>query len=571
MALASRANLVESHFAGNEENGLSPYEAWIEADAIAHPYVPVAPDRLVSIVMPTCNTPEQFLREVVDSVRTQSYPNWELRIADDASSEPHVRRMLDAYAAEDARIHVIYRSERGGISRATNAALAEVAGSIVTFLDHDDVLHADAIGEIAARFATEDVDVVYTDHDALGEDGRRRFPFFKPDFSPDLLLMQMYIGHLVAFSREILSNVGGLRERFDGAQDYDLMLRCMAAGARVGHVPKVLYHWRQHAGSTSSNADSKPYAHVAGMQALQDYLDLHVPGAVVSDAGPVFCYDVRYPFAADVPKASIIIPTRDGVELLATCVRSIREKTDYADYEILVVDNGSVMPETQEWFARMTTEGAIRVIDAPVPFNWSHLNNLAAAQCDGQVLVFLNNDTEVLDSEWLQRLCENALRPGVGVVGPLLLYPDGTIQHAGVVVGMGGWADHVFKALEPAHLQVLYVSPVMRRNVLAVTGACMAISRKTFERIGGFDESFIVCGSDVELCLRAYRAGLSNVYLPEARLVHHESKTRDPRAIPENDFVLSAQAYSPWREDGDPYFSRNLDPMTPAPSFKVYP
>jgi GT2 family glycosyltransferase len=568
MSLASRAQVIETHFKVQDPDGASPYDAWIERDSRLFPYVPGPSDRLISIVMPTCNTPEDFLREVVESVQAQSYPNWELCISDDASTEPHVRRMLDALCAADARIRVVYQPERGGISRSTNAALVIARGEVVTFLDHDDVLHVDAIGEVMNRFAAGDVDVVYTDHDALSEDGHRRFPFFKPDFSPDLLLKQMYVGHLVAFTREILAKVGPLRSAYDGAQDYDLMLRCLGAGARVGHVPKVLYHWRQHSGSTSANADSKPYAHVAGLNALQDYLDIHVSGATVTDGCNTFCYDVRYPYADAAPLASIIIPTRDGVDLLETCVSSIREKTSYANYEIVIVDNGSVLDETKEWLARRAAEGAIRVIDAPVPFNWSHLNNLAAAQVQGEVLVFLNNDTEVLDEDWLQRLCENALRPDIGVAGPLLLYPDHTIQHAGVVVGMGGWADHVFKALQPVHAQILYVSPMMRRNVLAVTGACMAIARSTFDKLGGFDEAFVVCGSDVEICLRTFHAGLLNVYLPEARLVHHESKTRDPRAIPENDFVLSARAYSPYRDEGDPYFNRNLDRMSPAPAFR---
>lgn len=568
IALSSRARVIEEHFEAHSDSGISTYEAWIEDDASRFPYIAGSSQRLVSIIMPTCNTPVLFLEEVVASVRGQSYPYWELCIADDASTEPHVRALLDAYSENDSRIRVTYRADRGGISNASNDALAMARGEIVTFLDHDDVLHVDALGEVMARFDAGDVDVVYTDHDALGDDGRRRFPFFKPTFSPDLLLSQMYMGHLVAFDKRMLDRVGPLRPAFDGAQDYDLMLRCMGAEARVGHVPKVLYHWRQHSGSTSSNADSKPYAHVAGVLAIQGYLDHHVPGARAADGAGTFCYDVRYPFADDEPLASIIIPTRDGVDLLETCVNSIIEHTRYARYEILVVDNGSVHPETHEWLARRSQSGDIRVIDAPVPFNWSHLNNLATVDARGEVLVFLNNDTEVLDEDWLRRLCENALRPDVGVVGPLLLYPDRTIQHAGVVVGMGGWADHVFKALEPVHAQMLYVSPVIRRNVLAVTGACMAIARSTFARLGGFDEAFIVCGSDVEICLRAFHAGLLNVYLPESRLVHHESKTRDPRAIPENDFVLSARAYSPYREDGDPYFSRNLDPMSPVPAFR---
>lgn len=569
MALAARAQAVEVHFEPQGKTGISPYEAWIEEDSRLHPYVPSTTLALVSIAMPTCDTPSSFLQDVIESVRSQSYPHWELCIADDASTKAHVREMLTAYSKQDSRISVIYLAERGGISRATNAAIAMARGEIVTFLDHDDVLHVDAVGEIANRFAVNDVDVVYSDHDALGEDGHRRFPFFKPDFTLDLLLQQMYVGHIAAFSRDLLRRVGGLRTEFDGAQDYDLMLRCVVAGARIGHIPKILYHWRQHSESTASNADSKPYAHGAGLRAIQSFLNVYAPGARVEDGAHTFCYDVRYAFAAEAPLVSIIIPTLDGVDLLETCVASIRNGTDYPNYEIVIVDNGSVRPETIEWFDVREAEGAIRVINAPVPFNWSHLNNLAAAEARGDVLVFLNNDTEVISRDWLQRLCENALRPDVGVVGPLLLYPDLTIQHAGVVVGMGGWADHVFKAMQPVHSQVLFVSPILRRNVLAVTGACMAISRKVFDAIGGFDEHFIVCGSDVEICLRAFRSGFVNVYLPESQLIHHESKTRDPRAIPENDFVLSAEAYGPFRDGHDPYFSRNLDRMSPIPSFGV--
>jgi len=246
-------------------------------------------------------------------------------------------------------------------------------------------------------------------------------------------------------------------------------------------------------------------------------------------------------------------------------VRSLREKTRYTNYEILVIDNGSVELETTRWFAQMSMEAGMRVLPADIPFNWSALNNLAAREAQGKVLVFLNNDTEIIDGEWLDRLVDVALRPDIGVCGPLLLYGDMTIQHAGVVVGMGGGADHVFKGLPPAHVQDCFTSPMMRRNVLAVTGACMAIEKAKFDAIGGFDESFVICGSDVEICLRAFHRGLLNVYVPEAKLVHHESKTRDPGNIPETDFVRSEQAYSPYRTAGDPYFNPNLDPMSPVP------
>jgi O-antigen biosynthesis protein len=541
----------------------SAYESWLQhhepkVDTLLH-------GPLISVVMPTCNTPESFLHEVIASVLAQTYRNWELCIGDDASDLPHVRKYLADISMSEPRIRFTRHKRRSGIAGTTNAALALATGEYVALLDHDDLLHPEALAAVAAEFARTNADIVYTDHDCLGEDGHRRLPYFKPDWSLDLFLSQMYLGHLVVFRRNMVSRLGGLRPEMDGAQDYDLVLRCLSDGAKIAHVPRVLYHWRQHSGSTSANADSKPYAHVAGRRAIQDYLDRTCAGAQAMDGAYTFCYDVHYNHVATQPLVSILIPTRDRVELLDTCVRSLREKTRYTNYEILVIDNGSVELETIRWFAQMSMEAGVRVLPADIPFNWSALNNLAAREAQGKVLVFLNNDTEIIDGEWLDRLVDVALRPDIGVCGPLLLYGDMTIQHAGVVVGMGGWADHVFKGLPPAHVQDCFTSPMMRRNVLAVTGACMAIERAKFDAIGGFDESFVICGSDVEICLRAFRRGLLNVYVPEAKLVHHESKTRDPGNIPETDFVRSEQAYSPYRTAGDPYFNPNLDPMSPVP------
>lgn len=522
----------------------------------------------VSIVMPVCNTPQAFLEEVYASVCAQTYGDWELCIHDDASDLPAVRSLLQQWAAGSDRVRVSYGQQRSGIARATNAALQLATGRWVAFLDHDDLLHPRALAECAASLQATGAQVVYTDHDMLDAQGRRKDPFFKPDWNLDLFLAQMYVGHLVVIERDLVERVGRFRPETDGAQDYDLVLRCVAAGARVAHVPKVLYHWRQHSGSTAASADAKPYAHQAGLRAVQDFVDRVHPGARVDSARQTFCYDVRYPLPDPVPLASIIIPTRDRLDLLEVCVRTLLAQTAYGRYEIVIVDNGSVEPETLRWFAEAGQDPRIRILRADVPFNWSALNNLAAAEAKGDVLVFLNNDTEIIDPDWLTRLCEVACRPDAGACGPLLLYGDRTIQHAGVVVGMGGWADHVFKGVQPVHCQNLFVSPVMRRDVLAVTGACMAIETAKFRRIGGFDESFIVCGSDVEICLRTHAAGLRNVYVPEARLVHHESKSRDPRAIPAGDFERSAQAYGPFRTAGDPFYNPNLDPMSPLPALR---
>ncbi|WP_457095352.1 glycosyltransferase family 2 protein [Lysobacter sp. P5_B9] len=521
----------------------------------------------VSVVMPVYNTPERFLREAYESVCAQTYGDWELCIHDDASDASWMEGLL-AELERDSRVRVSRGRKQSGIAAATNAALAIASGRWVAFLDHDDLLHRDAIAASVARLVSDEGNLVYTDHDALDRGGRRCAPFFKPDWSPDLLLSQMYLGHLVVVERALVERVGGLRPAMDGAQDYDLLLRCVSAGAKVVHEPRVLYHWRQHDGSTSANADSKPYAHHAGRRALQDYVGHRYPGARVDDGAYTFCYDVRY--LAGAAKASIIIPTRDRLDLLQPCIESLRELTAGQAYEIIIIDNGSAEASTASWLESMAGPG-FRVIRADIPFNWSVLNNIGAREATGEVLVFLNNDTEAVQADWLARLVEVALRDDVGVCGPMLLYGDGSIQHAGVVVGMGGWADHVFKGEWPVHNQRLFVSPVLRRNVLAVTGACMAIEARKFAQLGGFDESFVVCGSDVELCLRAHRQDLLNVYVGESRMLHHESKTRDPQAIPETDFHRSAEAYAPYRTEGDPLYNRNLDMMSAAPRLRARP
>ncbi len=541
------------------------YADWVAAHALPEPKALTGP--LVSVIMPTCNTPKLFLEEVIDSIRSQTYASWELCVCDDASDDADVPAYLSRCALSDSRIKVLRRPSRGGISSATNDAIEASSGKYLAFVDHDDLLHPRALELLVHSLEAGSADVAYSDHDYIDPDGTRCDPFFKPGWSPDLFLAQMYLAHLVLIRRELVRAVGRLDSNCDGAQDYDLVLRCIAEGAAVVHVPEVLYHWRRHAGSTAANPGSKPYAHLAGQRALQRYVDRRYPGSRVDESSWLFCYDVRYPIPNADVLASIIIPTRDGLDLLKACIKSITELSICQAFEVIIVDNGSREAETLEWLDQLgRNDSRFRVLRADEPFNWSRLNNRGAAIAKGEVLVFLNNDTEVITRDWLERLVETACRDDVAACGPLLLYADRTIQHAGVVVGMGGWADHVFKGMDASHMQRFFVSPMMRRNVAAVTGACVAIQSTKFRELGGFDESFLVCGSDVEICLRGLSRGLLTVYLPEVRLLHLESKTRDPKAVPDNDFQRSAEAYGEYRTVGDPYFNPNLDIQKTTPS-----
>jgi GT2 family glycosyltransferase len=515
-----------------------------------------------SILVPLYNTPERYLRAMLDSVLAQTYPHWELCLADGSdAAHNEVETIVKRYCEEDARIRCMRLTENRGISGNTNACAAMAEGDYLILMDHDDLLTPDALYEMAVAIEKTGADVLYSDEDKVTPDGKRETPFYKPDWSPDLLYAQMYICHLLVFRRALFTAIGGFDPQFDGAQDYDLMLRLSEQTQEIHHVPRVLYSWRLAESSTAADAGAKPYAHTAGRLALDGHLKrLYGPNAHADDGDYTFTYDARFDLAQDGPLISLIIPMRDHADYTERCLESIYQKTEGARFEVLVLDNRSQLAESARYLAELPERyPGVRVLAADFDFNWSRLNNFGMQNAKGDVFVFLNNDVEVLTPDWLVRLAENALRPGIGAVGGLLLYPDGTIQHAGVVVGLGGWADHVFKGIRPVHYGSPYVSPVLSRNVLAVTGACMAVSRGTMERIGAFDEHFIVCGSDVELCLRAHKGGLRNLYLPQVRLVHHESKSRDPRAIPQVDFTLSERCYRPYREQGDPYYNRNLD------------
>ena len=519
-----------------------------------------------SILVPLFNTPEAFLRDLIASVQKQDYSNWELCLADSSDdSHKYVEEICAEYAAKDNRIVYQRLNDNYGISGNSNACARMASGNYLALLDHDDILSRHALIANALAIADTGADVLYSDEDHLSIEGKHISPFFKPDWSPDLLHSQMYICHFLVFRKSLFEKIGGFRSEYDGSQDYDLMLRLSEETNKICHIPQVLYSWRESPTSTASNADIKPYAHEAGRKALDAHLKrVYGPHAEARDGEYTFTFDARFPIDGQ-PKVSIIIPMRDKWELSDQCIHSIVEKSSYPNYEILIMDNRSKEKETKEWFEKIKTyDNRVQIIPADMDFNWSAINNYGVDNSSGDVLVFLNNDTLVISEDWLERLIENTTRKEVGLVGGLLLYPDGTIQHTGVVVGIGGWADHVFKEMQPVHNTSPFVSPVLTRNTLAVTGACMAISKKHYFEIGPFDEEFIICGSDVEICIRAYEKGYFNVLDTQVKLFHLESKSRDSY-IPEEDFKKSYEAYSHYRENSDPFFNVNLDIQSTVP------
>lgn len=528
-------------------------------------------DILFSVVMPVYNVDLKWLDKAIESVEKQNYKNWEICIADDCSPNQEVREHLTAISDRNHKIKVKLLEKNQGISGATNEAAALAAGEYILLMDNDDELAPSALHEFYQKIKKDGSEIIYSDMDIIDAKGRTRDPLCKPDWSPDLFLSQMYLGHLVGFKKTLFDEVGGFRSEFNGSQDYDLLLRMIEKTDKIGHVAEILYHWRDLPSSTAANPESKPYAQTAGLNAIQQHLDrIYGNGkAVACETENLFVYDVRYRLAEE-PLVSIIIPIKDHADLLKAAIDSIYEKTTYKNFEIIILNNNSEKEETFAYLKEAAMEHEnLRVEDAGFEFNWSKLNNYGMKLAKGDVYVCLNNDVEVIEPEWLTRMVEKAVRPDVGVVGGLLLYEDDTIQHAGVIIGMGGWADHIFKGMKPQHYGSPYVSPMVTRNVSAVTGACMAVSKATIEKIGGFDENFIVCGSDIELALRANQNGLVNIYDPNVRLYHYESKSRDASKIPQIDFDLSDKMYKDYRKNGDPYFNRNLDYYSCQPKMRI--
>ena len=485
---------------------------------------------LISIILPVYNPHLKFLEAAIDSVRRQIYERWELCIADDASTDANIRPFLQNAAASDARIKLTFRERNGHISACSNSALELATGEWCALLDQDDAFAENALALVALEIDRHpDAGLIYSDEDKIDESGVRSNPFFKPDWNPELFLGQNYINHLGCYRADLLREIGGFREGFEGSQDYDLALRCveLVRPEQVRHIPRILYHWRMVSGSLAAVVDAKPYAREAARRAIADHAKRRgkrgeVTACPENNESHRFIHALPQP----APLVSIIIPTRDRVRLLKRCVESIRAVRDYQPFEIIVVDNGSVESETLAFLQRAEADNSLRVVVETGPFNYSRLNNRAAAKARGDILVFLNNDTEIDEPGWLTEMVSHAARAEVGAVGARLWYPDGTLQHGGVILGLGGVAGHAFPHIPRGH-PGYFNRAMLQQNCSAVTGACMAVRKTVFEEVDGLDEeNLAVSFNDIDFCLRLTQRGYRIVWTPYANLVHHESASR---------------------------------------------
>ncbi|WP_245643806.1 glycosyltransferase family 2 protein [Paraburkholderia oxyphila] len=478
------------------------------------------------MLVPLYNTPEAFLRHCIESVREQLYDNWELCLADDASPQPHVRQVCEQYARQDSRIRYVRRDRNGHIAEATNSALELATGDFSALLDHDDELAPHALYMVAAELnAQPELDFLFSDEDKIDEEGNRYEPWFKSDWNYDLMLSQNAVVHLAVYRTSILRDIGGFRSAFNGSQDYDVTLRFSerTTPERIRHIPFILYHWRAISGSVALATTEKLYPYEAAERAIREHLARTGRNAVVERQQHLGYYRVSWPVVQPEPQVAIIIPTKDKVDLLRVAVSSILEKTRYKNYEIVIVNNNSVEPDTMAYFERVAREPNVRVIDYDKPYSFAALNNWAVTQTDAPLLAFVNNDIEVIEPDWLGEMVGHALRPEVGSVGAKLLYPNGTIQHAGVVVGIGGLAGHPHVG-ERGDTFGYFGRAACTQRYSAVTAACMVMRREVFLEVSGFDEvNFAVAFNDVDLGLRLGKARYANVWTPKAILYHHES------------------------------------------------
>ncbi len=553
---------------------MSEYEKWCDQHeslsdddraAIRTHIAALARRPVISVVMPVYNPPVELLTKAIESVRAQRYPHWELCIADDASTDPAIRPLIKRFAGQDLRIKAVFRPANGHICAASNSAIELATGEYIALFDHDDVLHPNALYEVAVELdAHPEAQFLYTDEDKVDGEDRRFDPYFKPDWNPDLLYGQNYTSHLSVFATPLLRSLGGFRAGYEGSQDWDLTLRVSERipTSAIRHLPKVLYHWRAVPGSTALQLAEKSYPVEAARRALADHFSRRGENVELLTV-PGDHWRVKYPLPAVPPRVTLIVPTRNAVKFVRQAVASILDKTDYPNYEILIVDNNSDDPETLTYFSDLARDetARVRILRYEVPFNYSAINNHAVAHTTGEVIGLLNNDVEAINRDWLTEMVSQALRPGIGAVGAMLYYPLNTVQHAGVILGLGGVAGHPFKEF-PRGDQGQKNRLRLVQNYSAVTAACLVIRKDRYLEVGGLNEKDLpIAFNDVDLCCKLVKAGYRNLWTPYAEFYHHESATRGVEDTPEKkarfqseidymmttwgEFLLNDPAYNP--------------------------
>ena len=518
-----------------------------------------------SIVVPLYKTPEPYLKQMVRSVQCQTYKNWELCLSDGSGEGSHLPKVLEPFLLEDDRIRLIPHENSLQISENTNAAIKAAEGDYIVFMDHDDVLTPNALFECAKVVEKwEDADVIYSDEDKMTMDGNKFFqPHMKPDFNQDLLCSVNYICHLFVAKRELVEKVGLLRKEFDGAQDYDFILRCTEEAQNIRHIPKILYHWRSHEDSTAENPESKLYAFEAGKRAVQAHYDRLGVKAEVYKGEYLGLYRTRFIRDYD-PLISILIPNKDHIEDLKRCMDSIDKKSTYKNYEYIIVENNSEKEETFSYYKKLEKENPkVHVVYWDGIFNYSAINNFGAQYAKGEYLLLLNNDTEIINEDCLEELLGYCTRDDVGAVGARLYFEDDTIQHAGVVIGFGGIAGHCF-VMQPRGFTGYCHRIICAQDYSAVTAACMMVKRKAFDEVGGLSEELQVAFNDIDFCMKLRQAGYLIVYNPYAELYHYESKSRGLEDTPEKvarfnrEVAVFAKRWPDILKNGDPYYNPNL-------------
>lgn len=518
-----------------------------------------------SVLVPLYNTPESFLKAMIESVQAQTYKNWELCLADGSDSEhSFVGEICKNYADGDKRIKYEKLERNLGISENTNACIRMATGEYIALFDHDDLLHPSALYEVMRAICEHGADFIYTDENTFSEEPRDAYnPHFKPDFSPDTLRSYNYICHLSVFSRELLDSVGYFRSEYDGSQDYDLILRLTEKAKKVFHIRKILYYWRAHKNSVAQDVGAKPYTVTAAKKALAAHLErCGLKGEVLDSSVPT-TYHIKYEIDGN-PLVSLIIPNKDHTDDLDICLESLYEKSSYKNFEVIIVENNSTEKETFEYYEALTKKhGNIKIVKWEGNFNYSAINNFGVNYAKGEYILLLNNDVEIINGSCFEEMLMFAQRKDVGAVGAKLYYSDDTVQHAGVILGLGGTAGHAHKHFGRSHPGYMARASIAQ-NLTACTAACLMMRRDVFDEVGGLDEEFEVAFNDVDLCMKIRKKGYLVVFTPYAELYHYESKSRGNDSTPEKlerfrgEIDRFKEKWQKQLDDGDPYYNPNL-------------